>query len=192
MLKAGYKDKELILDILCKSFDTNKSVNYVVKQDNHRKRRIRTLMDYSFEICFRYGRIYLSNNKDGCALILFPDKKKATLKTILLDAKMVISSVGLSRVKKVLKREAKIKVAYPDKQLLYLWFIGVNPEVQHKGIGSDLLKEIIKESNALKRPIYLETSMQENIEFYNKVGFTVYKELDFGHTLYLVKRELIN
>ena len=190
MLKASYQDKEWILDILCKSFDINKSVNYVVKQDDHRKRRIRILMDYSFEICFRYGQIYLSDNKDACALTLLPDKKRTTFKTILLDAKMAISSVGLNRVKKVLERDAKIKGAYPNDQIFYLWFIGVNPDVQQKGIGSDLLKEIIEQSNQLKRPIYLETSMPENIKFYNKFGFTIYKELDFGHKLYLIKREL--
>lgn len=189
MLKASYKDKELILDILCKSFDVNKSVNYVVKQDNHRKKRIRTLMDYSFEICYRFGKIYLSDNKDGCALTLLPDKKKTTFKTILLDAKMAISSVGLRRVTKVLERDSKIKSAYPNNQIFYLWFIGVNPEAQQKGIGSDLLKDIIEESNNLKRPIYLETSMSENIKFYSKFGFTIYKELDFGHKLYLIKRE---
>lgn len=189
MLKANYKDKELILDILCKSFDVNKSVNYVVKQDGRRKKRIRTLMDYSFEICYKYGQIYLSDNKDACALTLLPDKKKTTLRTILLDAKMAISSVGLGRVTKVLERDSKIKGAHPNNQIFYLWFIGVNPEVQQKGIGSDLLKDIIKESNVLKRPIYLETSMPENIKFYSKFGFTVYKELDFGHKLYLIKRD---
>lgn len=189
MLKANYKDKELVLDILCKSFDVNKSVNYVVKQDSRRKKRIRTLMDYSFEICYKYGQIYLSDNKEACALTLLPDKKKTTLKTILLDAKMAISSVGLSRVTKVLERDSKIKGAYPNSQIFYLWFIGVNPDVQQKGIGSDLLKDIIKESDELKRPIYLETSMPENIKFYNKFGFTIYKELDFGHKLYLIKRE---
>lgn len=33
MQKAEYNDKDLIVDILTKSFDTNQSVNYIVKQD---------------------------------------------------------------------------------------------------------------------------------------------------------------
>ena len=36
MRKATSSDKSTILDILTKSFDTNKSVNYVVKQDRRR------------------------------------------------------------------------------------------------------------------------------------------------------------
>lgn len=48
----------------------------------------------------------------------------------------------------------------------------------------------MKESDGLKRPIYLETSVPENLRFYSKQGFTIYNELDFGHMLFLVKREL--
>lgn len=36
MIKAVYTDKALIVDILTKSFDTNQSVNYIVKQDENR------------------------------------------------------------------------------------------------------------------------------------------------------------
>src|SRR6185295_7660897 len=103
MLKATYNDKEIILDILCESFDSNKSVNYVVKQDGQRRKRIRTLMNYSFEICYKFGQLYLSDDKQACALILFPDKKKTSLTTILLDVKLAFLSIGLTRVIKVLK-----------------------------------------------------------------------------------------
>lgn len=147
-------------------------------------------MDYSFEMCNMFGKIYLSDNKDACALTLFPDKKKTSLKTIFLDAKIAIASVGLNRVAKVLERDSKIKSSYPCNHIFYLWFIGVTPDAQQKGVGSRLLKEIIQESYLSKRPIYLETSMTENIKFYNKLGFTIYKELDLGHKLYLIKRDL--
>lgn len=33
MIKANYNDKNLIINILTKSFDSNQSVNYIVKQD---------------------------------------------------------------------------------------------------------------------------------------------------------------
>lgn len=57
MKKATYRDKDLIVDILAKSFDTNQSVNYIVKQDNRRLQRIKALMDYSFEVCYLFGDI---------------------------------------------------------------------------------------------------------------------------------------
>jgi len=190
MIKATYNDKSAVVDILYQSFEANISVNYVVKQDKHRERRIRLLMEYSFDICHMFGAIYLSGDRNACALTLHPDQKRTTLKSVLLDAKMAFGCVGLTRVYRVLNRETKIKKAYPEQPLLYLWFIGVKRAKQNRGIGGALLDEVIKESNAIQRPIYLETSMLENVSFYKKFGFEIYKELDFGHTLFLLRREL--
>jgi ribosomal protein S18 acetylase RimI-like enzyme len=192
MIKADYTDKPIVIDILCGSFDTNKSVNYVVKQDGRRKERIRNLMDYSFELCYMFGEVLLSSDKKACALILFPDKKKTSLKTILLDVKLATSCIGITRVFKVLERDSKIKSFYPKHPVYYLWFIGVASDSQHKGIGLALLNDIVKESDSMQRPIYLETSMPENIDFYKKARFEVYNELDFGHRLFLIKKELLN
>jgi len=82
MKKADYQDKNLVVDILTKSFDTNQSVNYIVKQDKKRIKRVCALMDYSFEVCNLFGNVFLSDNKKACALILYPDKKKTTFKSI--------------------------------------------------------------------------------------------------------------
>ena len=75
MIRADYKDKELIVNILVRSFDQNKSVNYIVKQDSKRAQRIKKMMEYSFDVCYLFGVIYMSDDKLGCALIVMPDKK---------------------------------------------------------------------------------------------------------------------
>ncbi len=187
MLKATKNDKALVIDILSKAFDKNNSVNFVVKQDAKRMNRICALMDYSFEVCYCFGDIFLSNDKQACALILYPDKQKTTL---LLDLKLVFYCIGLSLVKKVMDRNAKIKSCYPTKEIAYLWFIGVNPEQQGKGLGTAFLKEVIAKTNTMKRLMYLETSMLQNLPFYKKLGFEIYQELNFGHQLYLMRRSI--
>jgi hypothetical protein len=189
MIPATFEDKKLIIDILSQSFDTNKSVNYVVKQDSKRKQRIRKLMDYVFEMCWHYGEIYLSPDKDGVVLILLPDKKKSFWKTTKLDLSLALHVVGPGRVVKVLRREGRIKKYHPAK-MIYLWFIGIEPGQQGKGIGSRLLKGILELSTHKNLPVYLETSTQENVPFYQKAGFQVYQELNFGSALYLFRREV--
>jgi ribosomal protein S18 acetylase RimI-like enzyme len=190
MERATYSDKEVVVNILSSSFDDNKSVNYIIKQDRKRSLRLRRLMEYSFEICYRYGDVLLSDDKKGCALIVMPDKKKATLKSIFFDAKLALTSIGLSRIKKAMVREAKINQVHPDHPIYYLWFIGVEPEEQGRRIGSTLLKEVIKQSNIRNRPIYLETSTLKNLPWYQKFGFTIFEELDFGYPLFCLKREV--
>ena len=189
MIRAEYKDKERIVDILARSFDDNKSVNYIVKQDKKRSQRMKKLMEYSFDVCNLFGDIFLSEDKKGCALIVVPDKKKTTFKSILLDVKLVLSVIGLSNVKKAMSRESKINKLHPKEPVYYLWFIGVDPAEQNKGIGTSLLKEIIAEAKKKQRPIYLETSTPKNIPWYEKFGFIIYDKLDFGYELFCLKKE---
>ena len=186
MIRANYKDKRRIVDILTTSFDDNKSVNYIVQRDSKRIKRIRKLMEYSFHVCYSFGEVFLSEDKNGCALILFPDKKKST---ILLDIKLIISCIGIFNIKKAMQREAKIKKLQPKELMYYLWFIGVDPIAQNNGKGSALMSEIIKESNASNRSICLETSTLKNIPWYEKFGFKIYNELDLGYRLFFLKRE---
>jgi ribosomal protein S18 acetylase RimI-like enzyme len=56
-------------------------------------------------------------------------------------------------------------------------------------LGSELMKEIITDATAMNRTICLETSTVKNILWYEKFGFKIYKELDFGYKLYCMKRE---
>lgn len=190
MKKAEYNDKDLIVDILTKSFETNQSVNYIVKQDSKRLSRIKSLMDYSFEVCYSFGDVFLSNDNKACALVLYPDKKKTTIKSVLLDAKLILSCVGLENIKKTLAREAIIKKIQPKEQMYYLWFIGVDPANQNTGIGSELLKELIEDSKLQERPIFLETSTLKNLPWYKKFGFNVYHEAELSYKLFFLNRSL--
>ena len=188
MIKAQYKDRQEVVNILTESFDDNKSVNYIVKQDKHRTRRIRSLMEYSFDVCCRFGNVFLSEDRKGCALILFPDKKRTTLSTIIWDLKLIINCTGLSNLTKTISRESKINKLHPDELLYYLWFIGVKRKEQGKGVGTDLLKEVISIGEGMNRTICLETSTAKNIPWYKKFGFTTYHELDLGYKLFFMKR----
>ncbi len=188
MIKAGSKDKKLIVDILTRSFDKNKSANYIVKQDSKRIKRLEVLMDYSFEMCDRFGEVYLSDDKKGCALILYPDKKSA-LHSILLDLKLILRTIGIENIGKALKREGAIKSVQPKTPLYYLWFIGVDPLYKNQGIGSYLLNQVIEDSEKQNRSICLETSTLQNLPWYQKFGFKVYHELDLSYKLFFLKRE---
>lgn len=190
MIKASLEDKFYVVDILTKSFENNQSVNYIAKQDQKREQRVSSLMDYSFEVCYLFGDVFLSDDKKACALVLYPDKKKTTLKSILLDVKLILSCIGIENIKKALSRESKIKQLQPKELMYYLWFIGVDPEYQNEGIGSVFLSEIIQDSEHKKRPIYLETSTLKNLPWYQKFGFQIYNELELSYKLFFLRREL--
>lgn len=73
--------------------------------------------------------------------------------------------------------------------MYYLWFVGVAPNHQNMGIGSTLIKEVIKEAHFQNRPVFLETSTLKNIPWYEKFGFKIYNQLDLGYQLFFMKKE---
>lgn len=188
MYKAKSADKSLIVNLLTQAFNENKSVNYVVKQDAKRLERIRKLMAYSFTICLTYGEVWIQDDQHACALILFPDKKRFSLRAILWDIKLAIGAIGLNRVKLVMEREAIIKASYPKEEIAYLWFVGVDPSSQGKNVGSIFMLEILEEYKKEHRPIYLETSMERNLPFYYRLGFEMVRTFDVGYVLYQLRK----
>ena len=189
MTKATNSDKRIILQILTASFANNQSVNYIIRKGKKQNKRIRALMNYSFEMCRRFGEVLLSSDQNACALIIYPDKKKVTLKSILLDVKLIFQCVGFQNIKKTLQRESLIKKGQPKEPMTYLWFIGVAPEKQGNGIGSGMLADIIEDSRMKNRPVYLETSTLINLPWYKKFGFKIYHQEDLGYTLYFLSNQ---
>lgn len=188
-MKIGmHQDKPLVVNVLSKAFDNNLSINYIVKQDKRRTQRIKFLMDYCFEICLMKGRVFLSDDQNACALILHPEEKGEWLKSIMLNASLAFNVIGISRVSKVLNREKKIKEYQPDHLFFYLWFIGVDPQVQGKGIGRHLLQEIFQYYKKDQKPFYLETSNLQNLPRYKSFGFNIINEIDLGYKLYQMVR----
>ncbi len=180
--------KERVIEIITSSFKDNQSVNYIVKQDYKKIQRIKTLIAYSFFQGINFGKIFISDDHNAACIVVFPHLKKTSLKTILWDLKLIIKTIGIKKVSATLKREALLKKNYPDTPYAHLWYIGVDPFHQKKGIGSKLLEEVITYCGEL--PIYLETSVPHNIPWYEKFGFIRFKTLNLTtYTLHLFKKK---
>ena len=184
-------EKKIVVDILSQSFLENRSVNFVVKQDKKRVDRIKTLMSYSYFMGKKNGKVYLSDDQKSCAIVLFPKSKKPDIASVLWDLKLVLKSIGLSGVSKVLKRESEIKKNHPDFPFIHLWYIGVSPHEQGKGLGRVLMNQIIRDSIQMNLPIYLETSTPRNFKFYEDLGFRLLNTIDdLGYSMKLYIKEV--
>lgn len=192
MTRANPDDRDLVVELLIWSFEDNQSVNFIIRRDKKPIKRIRTLMEYSFWVCHRFGEVWLSDDHKACALVLYPHQQKNTLMSIWLDIQLIFGAIGLKGIKKALDREAKIKAIQPKEPMAYLWFIGVNPFCQHQGIGSKLLQEVITDAAAQNLPVYLETSTTRNLPWYEGFGFQIYYKLYIGYTLLFLKHPAAN
>lgn len=189
MIAAKKQDKANVIGILSTAFNENKSVDYILGK-GQRKTRIKHLMAYAFDVCWHYGKVLLSDDGHACALVLLPDRRKNSLRSIWFDVQLIWNCIGMGHMRKAVQREKKIKAlqAVEDDQVYYLWFIGVDPKYQHQGTGSRLLEEIITDSRQMGRTVLLETSTETNLPWYQKNGFTIYSQFNFGYALYFLKQ----
>ncbi len=160
-----------IIEVLTKAFDTNKSVNFIVKQDRQRVRRMERLMEYSIWMAEQFGKIVVTDDENACMLLVDPKKKKTTLKSLLWQLKLVFQVIGVFRLRKVLKRERSVNHEKTVEDYVYLWFVGVDPMVQGTGNGTKLIQGLIADPWRKQRPIYLETSNPKNFPLYERLGF---------------------
>ncbi|MCF6404132.1 GNAT family N-acetyltransferase [Chitinophaga filiformis] len=191
MRTATYSDKKLIIDILSASFDSNISVNAILPQDARRTSRIEALMAYAFEQCYASGKIFINHSDDGCALVLHSWQETTNLRSIWQSLQFVFRGPGLTMLPFILTRQKTIKEKYPHSRYVYLWFIGVSPSQQNQHKGAALLDTVIEHAAAVKHPILLETSMQRNVNWYERSGFDLYHTIEAPHQLYFLKKDAV-
>ncbi|MGB5980294.1 MAG: GNAT family N-acetyltransferase [Cyclobacteriaceae bacterium] len=190
MRQATPTDRPFVIKTIAAAFHDNKSTNYVIKQDSQTPVRLRRLVGYCYNMCRRFGDVWMSDDGKACALVMLPHRQKTTAQTIGWDIKLATGAIGITRVGKMMARESAIKKNHPMQPFAYLWYIGVDPQQQGRGSGSSLLSGIIDHYAKQDLPLYLETSMERNLPWYTKHGFEAYHHIDFGFTLHMLRREV--
>ena len=80
---------------------------------------------------------------------------------------------------------------HPAEPHEYLWFLGVRPTEQGRGIGSALLAPALRRADAAGHPCYLEATSPRNRDLYRRHGFQPIAEIAVpgGPTLWPMWRE---
>lgn len=66
---------------------------------------------------------------------------------------------------------------HPPEPHSYLATLGVDPELQGRGLGTALLRHWLEDADRWGHPAYLETDRAENLAFYGRQGFAVEGEV---------------
>jgi ribosomal protein S18 acetylase RimI-like enzyme len=133
--------------------------------------------------CLKFGEVYAtSENLEGIAAWVPGDLAAMTPWRILRSGAM---RAALKLGWKVAKKmepifgplDADRKEIMNGHSFIYLQIIGVAPTLQGRGFGGKLMRALIKESERAGLPLYLETETESNVRMYERLGFTVVKEI---------------
>jgi GNAT superfamily N-acetyltransferase len=132
------------------------------------------------KMTFPFGETYVSDGFEGAAFWNPPDGRPHGL---LNDLKMLPSFLkvttlrGLSRA---ISSLAAVEKKHPKEPHYYLLAIGVEPGLQGRGIGSQLLAPMLERCDREGMPSYLESSKEQNVPLYQRHGYRVVEEMRLG------------
>ena len=145
------------------------------RRDEARVRFFRLLVS---RMAFGTGRIERPATGGAAALWMpFESVGPTPLMTELRALPTLLFTTGLGRLSRLSALRADMDRHHPvDRPHAYLWFLGVTPEAQGRGVGSRLLKVATDRLDAAGQAAYLETQTERNISLYSRHGFRVISE----------------
>ncbi|MFP6661543.1 MAG: GNAT family N-acetyltransferase [Myxococcota bacterium] len=86
-----------------------------------------------------------------------------------------------------------LEAVHPEGPHWYLSLLGVEPSLQARGLGSELLRHWLSQVDREPAVIYLETDVESNCVFYEREGFAVENEIQLlGVPLWCMARPARN
>jgi ribosomal protein S18 acetylase RimI-like enzyme len=90
----------------------------------------------------------------------------------------MVRCTTLRRFPSVMRAFNKVESKHPKKPHWYLMAVGVEPELQGRSIGSQLLAPVLERCDAEHVGAYLESSKERNLPLYERLGFRVTDEFE--------------
>ena len=193
IVSAKRADKPRIVEVLCEAFPNDPQTNYILGSDGNRATKLKRLMAYAFEYGMVNGNVEISD--DGNAAAIWKNRHSGKMSVhLLVESILFLLTYGPSGLQRISAMEKRIAAFYPDNVgFHYLWILGTDPHQQGKGYGSAILSKAIREQELNQIPLYLETSSEANVKYYERKGFSLYHSIVLDSatslTIYLMKLE---
>jgi len=173
MKPATRSDKNLVVAIITDTFEKNPGVNWLLRTSGNRRKKIKRLAEFAFIKALDRNGVFISSNRKGVAICYPFNQNKFSLIEMFYELRFALSSIKLSRLPEVLKREAYRKKQRPTSgKYLYFWFLGVLPGGDKAAY--ELKDAIFDYAQKVNLPIYLETAMERNKIIYERYGFQTF------------------
>jgi len=180
--KIVTKDHTRVTDLLGRAFDDDPVMNFMAKPDARRSDRIRMIMDLALrKLTFPFGETYVTEGFEGAALWNPPNGRPHGLLNDLSMLPAMVRVAGLSRMPRVLGALQTMDKKHPKEPHYYLLAIGVEPDSQGRGIGTQLMAPILERADQEKMPAYLESSKEKNLPLYQRNGFEVVERIELPY-----------
>ena len=177
--RAGPADLAEVIRTLTDAFAEDPHMNWFMRDDGQRDAARFAL----FEMLIRGAGANVAQIDrpagGGAAAVWMPFEwlRPTPLIAELRGLPTLLRTTGLARFGRLQAIRADMDRHHPmDRPHAYLWFLGVAPAAQGRGVGSALLRWAGARLDAAGLPAYLETGTTRNVALYQRHGYKVLSE----------------
>ena len=178
--KAAATDTQRLAAALARAFYDDPPTGWVLRDDSRRLNQLERSFALSLrKIFLAQDECYTTDGIGGGAIWACPGKWHLGLfKQLRLTP--ALASINGRAVARLLQAVNAAESNHPKERHYYLAFLGVEPTMQGKGIGSALLRQVLQRCDRDGVPAYLEASTPRNRALYERNGFNVTEEFFLG------------
>lgn len=155
-------------------------------EPNEKIRRTRWHYFYALSIrhLIKYGKAYAPSPKmEGVAIWVHSDYyEMSTWQLIKFGAFKTLLKLGVKSIKRLnflLNYSMRLNTKIIEEPHYHLVWLGVDPDLQKKGIGSELMHAILNTFSKENMKCLLDTQEKQNVEYYRRFGFKLIHESQF-------------
>ena len=187
-LSEFYKLSKSDVNYISKLFERvffNWSLAVAIEPDEEiRRTRMHYFYALSIKHLIKYGEVYAPSPKmEGVAIWVHSDYyEMSTWQMIKSGALKVLIKFGFKSMKRaeiLLDFAADITAELINEPHYHLVWLGVEPELQKKGIGTELMLAILNKFSKENMKCLLDTQDKQNIDYYRRFGFKLISESQF-------------
>lgn len=174
---------------LTRAFFDYPDLSYYFPDLDKRRAQLNWMMRTGLVQTGRAGKVFKTEDNLGIMALMLPNSRKLNFLDILASgafkAPFLMNRESYQRMQfcenYAIETHLKVMAGRPH---FYIWYLGVDPAAQGKGLGTALIHHVQTLANNEKKPIYLETHKSTTVAFYQHLGFQLLAENAFpGHSL---------
>lgn len=178
--RAGAGDVRLLGRVLADAFTTDPVWRWLIPEGaSRRAQRLETFFTAMSASYVRRGKhAYLAAGDGAVALWSAPGTGWALPPVeIARQTPAALRSFG-PRTLRALRSQLQVEAKHPrEPEHWYLGYLGARGARQGRGLGSQLLDEVLDVADARHQPGYLESSNERNLPLYERKGFRVVEQI---------------
>jgi len=178
MVTLDPRRKREAAQVLASAFFEYPMFTFYFPNPRKRARYLPWYLENVLNCALRYGEVFTDAELSGVIFYLPPGHTKLSLWEYTINGFLLTPIfLGLRDYVRSMDCEAFVDEMHEKvmqgRPHYYLWGLAVDPDRKRKGIGTALMKHLLEITDAVEKPVYLETHDKNNVGYYQRMGFNL-------------------